>query len=238
MPDLSRRIDRAEIMDTIAVPRPVMEETLEFLELTNRRFGGERVILRALDVWSATWPSDRAIRILDVGTGAADIPLAIARWARARRRSVKIRAIDLVPDIVDIAKQRTAGWSEISVAEANVFDLVKSRETYDYVIASLFLHHVKPQDTVHVLSSFDKLCTRGLIVSDLSRTYAGYWAVSALAMIAGNSVVRHDGPLSVRRAFRPDELNDLAAKAGLRYLKAAREPFFRLSLKGEKIHVA
>jgi len=47
-------------------------------------------------------------------------------------------------------------------------------------------------------------------------------------------VVRHDGPLSVRRAFTVHELARLAAGLGLSYLQARQERPFRLSLAGEK----
>ena len=75
---------------------------------------------------------------------------------------------------------------------------------------------------------------RGMIISDLERSRAGYWAVTALSRIIGNAVVRHDAPLSVRRAFNLADLNLLARESGLGYLKSRKEPFFRVSLSGEK----
>jgi hypothetical protein len=41
-------------------------------------------------------------------------------------------------------------------------------------------------------------------------------------------MTRHDGPLSVRRAFRPEELIELGARAGVRLIRCYRRPFFRL----------
>jgi hypothetical protein len=49
-------------------------------------------------------------------------------------------------------------------------------------------------------------------------------------------VVRHDGPVSVRRAFTVSELEELARRAGLGYLSARRHAGFRLSLTGAKHH--
>ena len=80
----------------------------------------------------------------------------------------------------------------------------------------------------------DALSTRGIVISDLLRTASSYWAVTALSCLIGNKVVRHDGPLSVRRAFLPQELSALAAESGFPYLKSKREPWFRVSLAGEK----
>jgi hypothetical protein len=78
------------------------------------------------------------------------------------------------------------------------------------------------------------LAKRGIIISDLRRGRAGYWAVKLLSDAVGNAVVRHDAPLSVRRAFRAEELETLARQAGLSYLSARPQPWFRISLAGEK----
>jgi hypothetical protein len=47
-------------------------------------------------------------------------------------------------------------------------------------------------------------------------------------------VTRHDGPLSVRRAFTPAELDDLARAAGLPGARVHAHVPFRVSLVWEK----
>lgn len=219
-------------MDTRTYPAPVVKRTLDFLALTNRRFGGADVVLRTLDAWRPRWT--RRISLLDVGAGGADIPLALARWAHERALALDITVIDIVPEIAELARRNAKAFPEITVRRADLFELADSGETFDYVTASLFLHHMPSDKLVDALRAMDRLAARGLIVSDLHRRAAGYWAVSALSFLAGNFVVRHDGPLSVRRAFRPEELDELAARAGLSYLKADLQPWFRLRLAGEK----
>src|SRR5207244_3558503 len=79
--DLTRRIDRPELMDTTTLALPEMKKTLERLGLINRLFGGVSPVLRYLKNQSTRWRDDEIIHILDVGTGGAEIPVAIARWA-------------------------------------------------------------------------------------------------------------------------------------------------------------
>ena len=110
----------------------------------------------------------------------------------------------------------------------------KSDETYDYVTASLFLHHVPPEKQIEILKLFDRIARRGILVSDLNRSFSGWISVGAASFLFGNHITRHDGPLSVRRAFTVAELGEMANAAGLSYLKAEREPWFRVSLTGEK----
>jgi len=71
------------------------------------------------------------------------------------------------------------------------------------------------------------------IVCDLARSraaYAGTWLVTRLSR---NRLTRHDAPLSVRRAYTPDEALALARDAGWRGARVRREPFFRMTLTDE-----
>jgi SAM-dependent methyltransferase len=221
-------------MDTLSYPPPVLQKTLNFLALTNRWFGGVRVILDFLSPWSRRWDKKHPIRLLDVGTGGADIPRAVALWARSQGFKVQITALELMPALADIARRNAQGFPEIRVRQKDFFQLAEKAETFDYVIASLFLHHTPAEKTARTLQSFDRLAEKGVIISDLLRSQASYWSVKLLSRWAGNSVVRHDGPLSVRRAFQPAELEGMAWSAGLSYLRARRHPWFRVSLAGEK----
>jgi 2-polyprenyl-3-methyl-5-hydroxy-6-metoxy-1,4-benzoquinol methylase len=158
----------------------------------------------------------------------------MAQWARRHGLNVRVTALDLVPEIAAIARQNARPYPEIDVRCADVFDLRARGETFDFVTASLFLHHVPSPRLVEILQLFDALANRGLLISDLIRTRPSLWAVTALSLLAGNHVVRHDAPLSVRRAFTVEELQDLAARAGLPYLRAGRAPWFHVTLAGEK----
>lgn len=233
--NLERRLDQLELMDTVALPRDVLSSTLRFLSLTNHYFGGCDVILSRFQKWSNRWRRGEEISILDIGTGGAEIPVALAKWGRKNQFHLRLTAIDLMPEVVSIAIENTVKFPEISVLQKDFTDLELEGGSFDYVTASLFLHHLPPKDTVGALRSMNQLCRRGLLISDLKRSSSGYWAVKALSYAAGNYVVRHDGPVSVRRAFLRQELEDYAREAGLHYLKAYAEPWFRLSLSGEKI---
>lgn len=214
-------------MDTRTYPPEVVRDTLNFLGLTHRRFGGNRVILRRFEEWSAAWRPGETVTVLDVGTGGADVPLALARWARRRGFRLRITAVDLMPEIADVARSNTRDFSEIEIITGDAFARAGS---WDYVTASLLLHHIPPAENAAALRKLGALAKRGVLVSDLERSLPSYLAIGLLSWIAGNAVVRHDGPLSVRRAFTPPELGALAGEAGLARPIVRREPFFRLSL--------
>jgi hypothetical protein len=67
-----------------------------------------------------------------------------------------------------------------------------------------------------------------LIVSDLRRSrlaYAGVWLGTHL--VCRSPFTRHDGPVSVRRAYTLDELRALSRRAGCVNMRWVRRPFFR-----------
>ena len=227
---LDTRATESEMMDTRHLPEPVVHQTLRFLALTNRRFGGAAVVVRHLARFIRHWPPERPIRVLDVGTGGADIPCRLVEWARLRRFALEVTAIDSAPDIVEAARARAHDVPEIVVQEADLFQLAESGARFDYVVASMVLHHMPPSRTPQALLALDRLAVRGVIVSDLLRAPSAFLAVWALSRLAGNAVVRHDGPLSVQRGFTVGELTRLAADVGLPHLEARRERWFRVSL--------
>ncbi len=233
MIDLSLPLNQPELMDTERLPIDELRGALTFLKITNQFFGGRSVILRHLKKFSQSWKDREMIRILDIGCGLGDIGVHISKWAETRQFNLHITGLEGVPEITELAREHSKGIPRIQIVQNKLGDHHPA-EQYDYVIASLFLHHIPPSDQLDVLIKMNRLARRGIILSDLERSSMGYFAVKSLSALIGNRVVRHDGPLSVRRSFRISELNALARKAGMEYLKAAREPFFRLSLAGEK----
>lgn len=221
-------------MDSGSVSNSEMSQGLDFLRITNKYFGGSSVILRYLKQFSKSWKNE-TIYILDVGCGLGDIPLAVSHWARSLGYKVQITGIDLMPQIVQMAKEHCAENLNIQIKMANIFSEQIQPQSYDYVTASLFLHHADDTQIHAALKKFDSIAKRGIILSDLSRSRTGYWAVQLTSHLLGNKMVRHDGPLSVRRAFTVLELKKLIPESGIHYLEVKKEPFFRLSLAGEKL---
>jgi len=57
----------------------------------------------------------KPLNILDLGTGAADIPRAIAAWARKRQLPVTITAVDRNPEILQLARESCRDWPGNSI---------------------------------------------------------------------------------------------------------------------------
>jgi len=164
---LLHRATDDELMDTLPLSEVEVRSTLRWLQFTNRRFGGTRTILRHLSAWTAGWPTDRATHLLDVGTGAADIPAAVVAWARRLGLPIRVTAIDSAASIVAAARAAVRDEPDIFVEQIGLFELAATDRRFDIVTASLFLHHVPPERTRDALEAIDRLAIRGVIVSDL-----------------------------------------------------------------------
>jgi len=219
--------DEPELMDR---PQPVsaeLEADLLNLVSLNRHFGSHRLVRRFLARW---FVPGEMYRVLDLATGAGDIPRVIADWARAHGVTVRIDAVDANPSTLAIARKLSDGYSEIDFMEANVLTF-ETAQSYDFVCCSLALHHFAEADAVKLLRACSALSNRFVLVADLERslaTLAGVYALTAL--IYRDPMTQSDGRVSARRAFSFAEFRALAETAEWRDFGHARFLFCRQAL--------
>ena len=85
-PPLARAVGVLEIIDGPAVPFKDMTCCMTDIARVNALFGGRMVTMVHVRRLLAALPTDRLITVLDVGTGAGDIPRELVRWARRQGR--------------------------------------------------------------------------------------------------------------------------------------------------------
>jgi ubiquinone/menaquinone biosynthesis C-methylase UbiE len=214
---MRRSVDVEELLDGPLDDPAALRGNLRDLERANRWLGGASLSARAIDRLAG----DRGtLTVLDVGTGAADIPLALlARAARDGRR-LQVTGIDNRPEILAAAVARRPQLGSTDGLELQVGDgraLPFPDRSFDIAHASLLVHHLEPSVAVALLREMGRVARRGIVINDLRRNrlaWLGAWLLSRL--VTGNRYTRHDAPLSVRRAYTLAELTSLMAAAGLR----------------------
>ncbi|MCC6790817.1 MAG: methyltransferase domain-containing protein [Thermomicrobiales bacterium] len=203
---------------------------LRDIRRVNRWLGGTAIVLRLLPELLTGLPLGRPVRVLDLATGSADIPLAVAAWAERRGIPIEIVASDYSDDILTIAHEQLAGTRGIALAKHDARQVTLPDGSADIVLCSLSLHHFDPGDAVRVLREMQRLANHGFIVNDLRRSRMGYIA----AWVAGrlttrNRLTRNDAPLSVRRAYTPAELRELLRQAGVANATVTTHAWFRMA---------
>ncbi len=220
-----------EIMDRRGNDPLLLRADLRVLETINRLLGGHRIVRIHLPDLVRQQP----VSVLDLGTGAADVPRAVARWARARGVKMEITAADGNPEILQVARENTAGWPEIRIEQADLLALPYRPASFDVVLCSLTLHHFREADVVAILRRIHDTARVGYVINDLRRNRVAIWLSKLMARtIITNPIARFDAPASCERAFTIAELRAMATRAGLTNFTVRRHRFFRMALVGHK----
>lgn len=182
-----------------------------FMELVNAHFGGIRTVRRFLATAAARQP-DRPLRILDIGSGSCDIPLAVSRWARARGLRLAFTCLEPADHAATIARANLAraGDPAVRLVQEDVF-LHQPAEPYDCAVASMCFHHFSDAQILALLERLRGFVRDRLLINDLRRSRLASLA-ARLLLVGSPAGVRHDALLSIRRGFRVSELNALLAQ--------------------------
>jgi 2-polyprenyl-3-methyl-5-hydroxy-6-metoxy-1,4-benzoquinol methylase len=221
---LPRAAHALEMLDRPA-PLTDLAESLADIARLNALGGGRRITLTHVKRLLARAPRDRVATVLDVGTGGADIPRALARWGRRTGRRLRILALDRDHAMLALAGRATAPYPEIVLVRGDALALPIRPRSVDIVISALTLHHLEPAPARHYLREMDAAARLGLVVNDLARSRIAYAVVwLATRALTRNRMSRHDGPLSVLRAYTPAEVRALCGQAGLVAVRVLRYP--------------
>jgi SAM-dependent methyltransferase len=217
------RVREPEWMDQPGVDRGELARSLEDLQRVNRWLGGTRVALAPVLPLLRS-QSTRRIRVLDVATGSADIPLALARWARKRRVPLEIVATDLHEGTLAVARAHAAGDPAVRVEAADALSLPYAAGEFDIAMCHTALHHFDPPEAKALLRELGRVAASAVVVSDLVRSWTGLVGVHLLSrtLWRGHPITQHDGPSSFRAAYTPGELRIMASEAALRAVRVRR----------------
>jgi ubiquinone/menaquinone biosynthesis C-methylase UbiE len=190
---------------------------LRDLRRVNRALGGVRLSRVAIERLAA---SGEPLSVLDVGTGGADIPIALLAGAAKTGRPLRVTAIDSRPEVLEAARRAWPSIDRVAGLELAVGDgrsLPYLDGAFDVAHSSMVVHHLEPDDAVVLLREMARVARGGVVLNDLVRGrhyWAGAWVLSHVA--TRNTLTRNDAPLSVARAYGRSELRGLLEEAGLR----------------------
>jgi 2-polyprenyl-3-methyl-5-hydroxy-6-metoxy-1,4-benzoquinol methylase len=189
-------------------------DCLRSLEQINRWLLGYRPTL----AWLKRLPygSRDPVHIVDVGSGGGDLLRQIAGWARKRGIQVRLTGIDLNHYAARAAEESTPRELGIAWVTGNAL-VYRPQRPVDIVVSSLMAHHLEDEEIIALLRWMEATAQAGWFINDLERSEWSCRMFGWVERMAGwHRFVRHDGPVSFRRAFRKEDW--------VRLLAAARVP--------------
>lgn len=202
------RSSQKEIMDDLQISSEI-GQTLKELDVINRRLGGNKVTINALEKIYRRENFPQQITIADLGCGGGDILITIAKWAQKKGIKAELYGIDANPNIIEFAKDHSKNYPEISYKVVNIFSKAFQTQKYDIITCSLFTHHFTNNELVQLFSQVKQQC-KYFIVNDLHRHPFAFYSIKFLTQLFSKSVmVRNDAPISVLRGFIRKELEDI-----------------------------
>ena len=198
------------------------------LGAANRLTLAARPTLAFLAQLTDGWPTGTELRVADLGYGDGTMLRLVHGWAQARGLSPRLTGVDMNPRCRALAEARTPPAMGIDWHEGDLFDWQPAARPHA-IISSLFAHHLADADIVRLLAWQDITASHGWFVNDLHRHWLAWSGFRALAFaMRWHPCVRHDGALSVRRAFVADDWTRLLAAAGVAGARICWHPLFRL----------
>ena len=223
-----KRSLEAEMMDFPGQPRELLIGDLRNLRRINRYLGCHRNALRGV-ARAINETNARPFTLLDVGTGSADIPALIARWAKRENLDCRISCLEREPTTVEQAVAQTRGMSEIAIIRGDALAPPFAVKSFDLVLASQLLHHFSDDQIVALLRSWAGLARRAVIVNDLVRHPLAYHGIRLLTQaLTRNVMTLTDAPLSVKRSLTVAEWRALFRRADAGEFFVERAPPFRM----------
>ena len=198
-----RRIRGVEFFDDPGCDHALATRSLADITRANRLFGGTHaVVAEVVPVLRSARTRGEALTLLDVGTGAGDIPERVR--AEADRIGVRLETFGLeITAALAAASRPRCGRAVAGDARALPF----GDRSVDVVTCSQLLHHFDEGESHVLLRELQRVARIRVVVADLRRAWAaaaGLWLASWV--LGFHPVSRHDGVVSVLRGFRSDEL--------------------------------
>ncbi len=208
------------------------EGCLVELRRVNRFLGDARALRRSL-LAEVEREGLKSFSVLDVGAGSGELLRTIAVWTRESGREALLVGVELNARSARAIREESAAFASIHALRGDALHLPFNDGCFDYAICSLFTHHFRDEQVVHILNELGRVARRKVFVIDLHRHPLAYFLYTTVGrLFLHNRLIREDGALSILRGFRPRELGQLCKQTRLAGCSVERRFPFRLVMSG------
>lgn len=203
-------------MDDLQMTGDLLGDTLDKLAIINRQLGGDRVTTSGVEALLKDIPLSREITFIDLGCGDGSMLRLLADIGRKAGRSFKFIGLDANAYTVAHARSCSKNYPEVSFQQMDVFSSQMHELRYDIALATLFMHHFTNEQIEEMLRIIASNARIGIVINDLQRSKVAYYLFGIYASFMRNHMIKHDGEISILRAFKRVDLERIFTKLGLK----------------------
>lgn len=187
----------------------------------NDWFGGTRTTVALLRKIASTRRTHK-LSLLEVGSGAGDLPLTAQRLLASSGIELQVTLLDRM-------------WSHlpsngVTGISADALALPFRESAFDVVSCSLFAHHFEPEEVRQFVREGLRVCRTAVLINDLIRSPIHLALVYAGLPLFRSPITWHDAPASVRRAYTRGEMTEMLENVTGARLEISRHYLYRMGV--------
>jgi SAM-dependent methyltransferase len=233
---LKERFFKKELIDSLQIDEKDLYKNLAEFELLNKLFGSNRVLFNGLNKIENKYEfgaTKKKIVIADIGCGAGDGLRFIQLWAQKRNISCELIGIDVNPAIIKYAQKASLGIPNLQFFVLDANDASFQGMNFDIVCLNNVFHHFQNDEASNFLIKLKKETHFAILINDLKRHIIPYYTILGLTKVFNfSNLAKHDGPLSILKAFSHNELSAIFEKTKIHDFEVSDFFPFRLQAIG------
>ena len=208
-----------ELMDDPTLDEDRLQAALKDVTLVNRYLGGQQITIDGINHFTSKFPQ-KTYTIVDLGCGDGAMLRKIAEYACKNKLDFQLLGLDLNAKSIALAKSKSVNYPEIQFLQKDILELNQDTFSCDIVTSTLTMHHFTDAEIETFLKQFLAISKLGVVINDLQRSRVAYVLFKAFsAVFMKTYIARHDGLISIKRAFTKNELLTFTQKLPLESYK-------------------
>jgi len=210
--DTTLRSKEQEIMDDLDMSGDILIDSLDKIATINQFLGGNQLTINGVMQLLDGYPKDKTISIVDLGCGNGDMLRALSKIAKSNGYTFDLLGIDANQATIDYAIELSKDYDDISYIKQDVLSPEFQTIEYDIALCTLFLHHFEDDIAFNLIENLEQKSKIGVIVNDLHRHPMAYYLFQLITIFVGNHMMKEDGKLSIRKAFKRQDFERFASR--------------------------
>jgi ubiquinone/menaquinone biosynthesis C-methylase UbiE len=147
----------------------------------------------------------RGFSALDVAAGSGDVAAEVTPQLQREGIQIEWTLLDRSGEHLRDAEGKRVVGDALALPFADA--------SFDLVTCSLFLHHLEPDEAIQFMAEGLRVARVAVLISDLRRNWLHLALTHAGKLFYRSPLTWNDAPASVRRAYTPAEIREMAQRA-------------------------